>query len=67
MAMVIAAISISAIAETTVSEKEYNLPQCFKPNVWRSFDSLLHSGQVKWNIFFYISGFRFDWDGVHAD
>ena len=33
MAMMIAAISISAIAETTVSEKEYNLPQCFKPNV----------------------------------
>ena len=31
MAMVIAAISTSAIAETTVSEKEYNLPQCSKP------------------------------------
>ena len=31
MAMLITAISTSAIAETTVNEKEYNLPKCSKP------------------------------------
>ena len=31
MALIIAAVSTSALAETTVSEKEYNLPKCSKP------------------------------------
>ncbi len=31
IALIIATVSTSAIAETTVNEKEYNLPKCSKP------------------------------------